>query len=187
MCVCDRRLLPVSTPMRTEPAVARRRCVCVCAARKTDLRNSAVFWSHGRFDKSLSKQGQEGWGGPTVMTAVYRCRDLTVLFQLPSLEARLRFWDDTVQYKGFCLYFIVKYRHWSFCATWHFRRGRTPVKLVGGPGLKFKSESQTHLSKATCAWAELWQAKTKFAHTFFTHLGLQCPLMAARAHTQRAV
>lgn len=43
VCVCDRRLLPVSTPMRTEPAVARRRCVCVCAATKTDLRNSAAF------------------------------------------------------------------------------------------------------------------------------------------------
>lgn len=33
--------------------------------------------------------------------------------------------------------------------------GRTPAKLVGGLGLKFKSESRTRLSKATCARAEL--------------------------------
>lgn len=58
-------------------------------------------------------------------------------------------WDVIIQYKAFRLYFIVKYPHRSpRRAVWHLA-GRS-VKLVGGPGLKFKSESQTHLSKAVC-------------------------------------
>lgn len=45
-----------------------------------------------------------------------------------------------------------------FHAVWHIR-GRRPVKVAGGPALKFKSELQTHLSKTMCVQAELWKQK----------------------------
>lgn len=164
--VCDRSSFP--SPCQWGQSLRLQGAgVWVCVVTKRDLRNSAMFWSHGRFDKSVSKQGQKGWGDPTVMTAVYRCHDLTVLtsFQPQSvvLVCGLRW-----HYKGSVSISLSNILTDLFHAFWHLD-GRRPVKLVSSPGLKFKLESQTHLSKTVCGYSRLNFDSKNQVYSHFVH------------------
>lgn len=160
-------------------------CFCMCVR----VRNAAMFWSHGLFDfKKKKKTGQGGWDDrgryDSGLQLLY-----SPAFNSPYVGLSA-VWDGILQCKAFCLYFfpfffLADISFFSPC-SFALRHWWGPVKLLVGwdwnsnqickPICQRQYESKVNFDK-----------RKKFTHTFLTHLRLQCPLMAAQAHTHQVL
>ena len=187
VCVCV-TAAPSRLHANEDRACGCQAQVCVFAATERDLRNSAAFWSHGPFDKCEKQTRSEKVRRP--------CRydgGLQMLWSLcqlstPSPPARLvcGFKITLFNTKVSVSISLSNILPDLSRAAWHLG-GKEVCETCWWPGIEIQIGVANPFVKDNVCTNSTLTVKTKFIHSFFTHLGLQCPLMAAQAYTQCVV